>query len=195
MEIPLPYTIENSNGEKLTFTRIAIKDGIEYLEGENMVQPHAGPPMHVHYHQDEALTVLSGRMGYQVYGEEQKYAGPGESILFKAGTAHKFWNAGQDILHCSGYITPPDNVVYFLSQIFKSTSEHGGRPGMYDAAFLLDRYKNEFGMLEVPSLVQKILFPIVLAFGNLFGKQKKFQDAPPPIYQKSNGLTAISDRK
>ena len=149
----------------------------------------------IHYHQDECLTVLSGKMGYQVYGEGKKYAEPGESILFKAGTAHKFWNAGQDILHCTGYISPPDNAVYFLSQIFKSTRENGGRPGIYDAAFLLDRYKNEFGMLEVPPFVQKILFPIALVFGNLLGKHKKFRDAPPPLYLQTNTLTPVSDRK
>lgn len=172
MSITLPYVIENNTGEKLTFSRITVKDGIEYLEGENEVKPNAGPPMHVHYRQDESLTVLSGKLGYQVLGGEIKYAQAGETVLFKAGTAHKFWNAGNDLLRCSAYITPPDNIVYFLSQIFKSTSENGGRPGMYDAAFLLNRYKSEFAMFEIPSFVQKVIFPIILFFGNLLGKTK-----------------------
>jgi quercetin dioxygenase-like cupin family protein len=181
MEILLPHTIENTTGEKLTFLRIAIRNGIEYLEGENEVRPNSGPPIHVHYKQDESLSVLSGKMGYQLLGEEKKYAGPGETILFKAGTPHKFWNAGSDLLRCSGYISPADNAVYFLSQIFKSSNENGGRPGIYDAAFLLDRYKSEFGMLEIPRFVQKIIFPTVLFFGNIIGKNRKFIDAPPPI--------------
>lgn len=181
MEIQLPHTIENTTGEKLTFFRIATRDGREYLEGDNVVQPNAGPPMHVHYKQDECLTVSSGKMGYQVLGEEKKFAGPGETILFKAGTPHKFWNAGQDLLHCTGYISPPDNAVYFLSQIFKSANENGGKPGLYDAAFLLHRYKSEFRMLEIPVFVQKIIFPVVLFLGNILGKDKKFKDAPPPL--------------
>ncbi len=181
MEIQLPHTIESIAGEKLTFLRITVKDGVEYLEGENETTPNAGPPMHVHYKQDESFTVVSGKIGYQTPGEEKKYAGPGETILFKAGVPHKFWNAGDTILHCTGYISPPDNVVYFLSQLFKSSNENGGRPGLYDAAFLLHRYKSEFGMLEIPQFVQKVLFPVILFVGNLFGKNKKFTDAPPPV--------------
>src|SRR3982750_3916954 len=91
--ITLPYTIENITGEKLTFLKRVIKNGVEYLEVENEVQPNAGPPMHVHHRQDEGITVVSGKMGYQRLGEEKQYAGPGESVLFKAGEAHRFWNA------------------------------------------------------------------------------------------------------
>ena len=181
MRISLPYTIENINGEKLTFSKLSVRNGIEYLEGENEVQPNAGPPMHVHHKQDESLTVKSGIMGYQLLGGEKKYAGPGETVLFKAGVAHKFWNAGTDVLKCSAYITPADNVIYFLSEIFKSSNQNGGRPGMYDAAFLLNRYRSEFAMLEIPEFVQKAVFPAVLFFGNLVGKNKKFRDAPMPL--------------
>lgn len=178
MKIKLPYTIESNTGEKLTFQRITIKNGVECLEGYNEIQPKAGPPMHVHYKQDESLTVISGKMGYQNLGGEKKYLGPGETVLFKAGVAHKFWNAGDDVLRCSAWATPPENLVYFLSQIYISINKNGGRPGMYDAAFLLNRYRSEFAMLEIPKFVQKIMFPIILFFGNLAGKNKKFADAP-----------------
>jgi len=178
MSITLPITIESITGEKLTFLRIVTRDGIEYLEGENEVQPNAGPPMHVHYKQDESFMVISGKLGYQDLGGEKKYAGPGETVLFKAGTPHKFWNAGKDLLYYSGYVSPAGNLAYFLSQIYKSINENGGKPGMYDIAFLLNRYKSEFGMVEIPSIVQKTLFPLILFFGNLRGKNKKFMDAP-----------------
>jgi quercetin dioxygenase-like cupin family protein len=81
MSITLPLAIESKTSEKLTFLRIAVRDGIEYLEGENEVQPNAGPPMHVHYRQDESFTVMSGKLGYQDHGKEKKYAGPGETVL------------------------------------------------------------------------------------------------------------------
>jgi quercetin dioxygenase-like cupin family protein len=181
MPVTLPHTIESINGEKLVFVKTFIRDGIEYLEVQNEVLPNAGPPMHVHYKQDEALTVISGNMGYQEPGGEKKYAGPGESVLFKAGVPHKFWNAGADLLTCTGYVSPAHNLVYFLSEIYRSANENNGRPGMYDAAFLLDRYKSEFGMLEIPAFVQKTIFPVILFLGNLAGKNKKFADAPPPL--------------
>ena len=181
MKITLPHTIENITGEKLTFLRIIIRAGIEYLEAEIEVQPNAGPPMHVHYKQDESMTVVSGKIGYQEWRGEKKYAGTGETVLFKAGTPHKFWNASNDVLRCSGYVSPADNLVYFLSQIYRSANENGGRPGMYDAAYLLGRYKTEFGMLEIPVFVQKVIFPVILFFGNLRGVNKKFIDAPEPL--------------
>ena len=181
MEITLPHTIANITGEKLTFLRIIVRDGVEYLETESEVQPNAGPPMHVHHKQDESLTVLSGKVGYQEFKGEKKYAGPGETVLFKAGVPHKFWNAGNEPLRMSGYASPANNIIYFLSQIYRSMNENGGRPGMYDTAYLLDRYKTEFSMLEIPAFVQKIMFPVVLSLGNLNGMKKKFIDAPGPL--------------
>jgi Mannose-6-phosphate isomerase len=181
MDITLPHTIENITGEKLTFLRIVIKDGVEYLETEAEVQPNAGPPMHVHHKQDESMTVLSGKIGYQELKGENKYAGPGETVLFKAGVPHKFWNAGNEPLRLSGYVSPAYNMVYFLSQIYRSMNENGGRPGIFDTAFLLRRYKTEFRMIEIPTFVQKLIFPVILFHGSLRGKKKKFIDAPDPL--------------
>jgi mannose-6-phosphate isomerase-like protein (cupin superfamily) len=180
MQITFPQTI-SSSGEKITFLRKFVKDGVEVLEGDIEVQPMAGPPMHTHYRQDESFVIVSGTMAYEIAGQEVKYAYPGETVLVKAGLPHKFWNAGSDLLKCKGYVTPPENFVYFLSEIYKSINENKGRPGMYDGAFLLNRYKAEFAMLEIPAFVRKVIFPIVLFFGNLAGKHKKFSNAPLPI--------------
>jgi quercetin dioxygenase-like cupin family protein len=178
----LPVTISTNTGEKLTFLRISRNEhGQEVLEVENEVAPNAGPPMHVHYKQDECLTVVEGKIGFQVLGKDPQYAGPGETVLFKAGLAHKFWNAGTATMRCTGWVSPPHNIIYFLSEIYRSSNENNGRPGSFDAAFLLNRYKSEFGMQEIPSFVQKIIFPTTLFFGKLAGKHKKFKDAPEPV--------------
>ncbi|MCD6063758.1 MAG: cupin protein [Flavipsychrobacter sp.] len=176
-----PVTITNIHGEKLTFLRITKTGGGEIIEVENEVQPKAGPPMHIHWRQDECLTVVEGKIGYLVQGGTEQFAGPGETVIFKAGVAHKFWNAGTDVLKCKGWISPPDNIIYFLSEIYKSTNENGGRPGTFDAAYLLDRYKTEFKMTEIPGFVQNAIFPVVLFFGKLAGKHRKFKDAPLPV--------------
>ena len=105
-----PHTIENGAGERITFLRSVAGPAGDRLEVENVVTPGSGPPMHVHHHQEEALTVQQGRIGYQRAGGPAQFAGPGETIAFKKGEAHKFWNAGQDDLRCTGYIEPADNV-------------------------------------------------------------------------------------
>lgn len=178
----LPVTISNIHGESLTFLRYTTDtEGRQIVEVENEVAPNSGPPMHVHYKQDESLTVVEGKMGYQVLGGEKKYAGPGESVTFKAGTPHKFWNAGEGMLRCRGWVSPPNTIVYFLAEIYKSTNENKGRPGTFDAAYLLHRYRGEYYMNEIPPFVQKVIFPIVRTIGVLQGKHKKFKGAPEPV--------------
>lgn len=177
-----PYTISNTHGETLTFVSIQTNEaGEKRLIVENELTPNAGPPMHVHFKQDECLIVSEGKMGYKTLGGEEMYAKVGEEVIFKAGTPHKFWNAGDGILRCKGWVSPPNTLVYFLSEIYKSTNENKGRPGLFDSAYLLDRYKKEYDMYDIPSFVKNVLFPIALFFGKLTGKHKKFKSAPKPI--------------
>lgn len=182
MQFEYPHTIENGNGEKITFLRLTKGPAGDRLEVENFVTPNSGPPMHVHFKQDEGLTVVKGRIGTQVQGGEPQYFGPGDSVDFKAGIAHRFWNAGDEPLICSGYIQPANNAEYFLTELYKSTAANGGeRPGTFDSAWLLKRYGSEFDMLAIPGFVRKVIFPVALFFGNLTGKHKKFAGAPEPV--------------
>ena len=177
-----PHTIDNGAGERLTFVRKVPGRGGDRLEVENVVKPGAGPPMHIHHFQEEALTVTHGRIAYQRPGEAPAFAGPGDTVVFKPGEAHKFWNPGQDDLRCTGYIEPPDNIEYFLTEIYASTKRNGGRqPDPFDASFLATRYRSEFSMVEIPAAVQRFVFPVQLAIGRLLGKYRKYADAPEPV--------------
>jgi quercetin dioxygenase-like cupin family protein len=177
-----PHSIENGAGERLTFVRRLPGPTGDRLEGYNVVQPGAGPPMHVHWYQEEGFIVERGRIGYQRLGEPERYAGPGESIVFPAGIAHRFWNAGDGELRCSAWLEPADNIVYVLGSIFESQTRAGApRPGTFDAAFLLRRYRSEFAMLAIPAPVQRWVFPVVVAIGRLLGKYARYADAPEPV--------------
>ncbi len=173
-----PRTITNGGGESLTF--LGMREG--RLQVRSVAKPGAGPPMHVHHRQDESMTVERGTVTYQYEGEEPRTAGPGETVTFRAGSVHRWWNAGEDDLECEGWIGPPDNFEYFLTALFSSLEATGGkRPRMYDAAFLLTRYRTEFGMTEIPQPVQRLVFPVVLAVGRLLGKHRRYADAPAPV--------------
>lgn len=179
-----PHTIENGAGERLTFLRRVAGTAGDRLEGENVVTPGAGPPMHVHYHQEEVFTVQHGRMGYQRPGEPAQFAGPGETVVFKAGEPHRFWNAGEADLRCTGHVEPADNAEYLLTEIFASTKRNGGaRPDPFDVAFLMTRYRSEFAMVEIPATVQRFVFPVLLALGRLLGGYGRYADAPEPIHR------------
>jgi uncharacterized RmlC-like cupin family protein len=182
MDNVYPYTIDNGHGELLTFTGLTQGPSGVRLGADGVAQPGAGPPMHVHYLQEEAARVVRGRLGYQVFGGQPQFAGPGELVVWPAGTPHKWWNAGSDELHMSGWCSPPHNVEFFLTTLFASTKANGGRrPGLFDAAFLATRYRNEFALLEVPAVVRRIVIPIVYAIGTVLGKYRKFKNAPAPL--------------
>lgn len=182
--IRIPF--ENGAGERLTFLRREPGTRGDRLIVENTVSPGSGPPMHVHYHQDEALTVTRGRMAYVRQGEVTQFAGPGESVFFAAGEVHRFWNAGNEPLVCTGFVEPADNIEYFLSELYASTRRNGGKgPNPFDAAFLAWRYRREFGLAVVPAVVQRLIFPLQIAIGRLMGKYARYADAPEPVRREA----------
>jgi len=177
-----PHTIDNGAGERITFLRRVTLATGDRLEGENVTQPGAGPLMHVHYLQDEVFTVQAGRLGYQRAGEPERFAGPGETVAFRAGEAHRFWNAGTSELLSTAYVEPAGNAEYLLTELFESVRRRGGtRPDTFVAAFLLTRYRDEFAVSAIPRPVQRALFPILIGIGRLLGKYRRFADAPEPV--------------
>lgn len=182
MRYNYPHVIENCVGEKLIFQSVEATPDGEKVIVEGFCQPGSGPTMHTHFKQDESLTVLSGCMGYQVLGHESKLAYPGDTVLFKRGTPHKFWAEGPQSLHCKGWVYPAHSIVFFLSAVYAAQNKSGkGEPNAFDAAFLLTKYAKEYDMPELPYFVKKIIFPITTLIGYLFGKYKKFRDAPIPL--------------
>jgi quercetin dioxygenase-like cupin family protein len=179
-----PHTIDNGAGERLTFTRRVPGRLGDRLEGENVAAPGAGPPMHVHHLQEEGLTVIEGRMGYQRMGGPEHLAVPGETVVFAPGDVHRWWNAGDAELRCTGWVEPADNFEYFLDGIFASMRGNGGKgPHPLDAAYLTRRYRSEFAMLVIPAAVQRVVFPVLVAIGTLLGRYARYANAPAPIHR------------
>ncbi len=165
----------------MTFLGVTHDEHGERLDITSHVDPGAGPPMHVHHLQSETVRVRRGRIGIDIAGEDHVFAGPGEEVHFAAGVAHRFWNAGDDELVLDGEVRPPHNMEYFLTQIYASTAAHGGRPGAFDAAFLLTRYRSEFAMTAIPAPIRRIVFPIQARLGRLLGRYPQYADAPAPV--------------
>lgn len=181
MRYEYPHTIDNGQGEELTFVEVVTDEAGPVLRVSNRVRPGAGPPMHVHHRQRESLTVRSGRCGYQIAGGPKRFAEAGETVTFEAGQMHRFWADGDEDLVCTGQVRPPDNLEYFLTEIYRSTRDNGGRPDDFDAAWLLHRYRSEFDMGGIPGLVRRVVFPVIRLAGRVLGKDRRFADAPAPI--------------
>jgi quercetin dioxygenase-like cupin family protein len=176
-----PHTIDNGAGERLTFVRrVAGRTG-DRLEVVNAIDPGVGPPMHVHYRQEESLTVVAGRMGYQRDGEAPRFAGPGETVTFARGEAHRFWNAGDGELRCAGpHRAGRQHRVLPHRALRVDAAERRRRPDPFDAAYLSRRYRSEVAITKVPAPVQRLTFPAVVFVGRLLGRYARYADAPAP---------------
>ena len=178
MQHSFPFSIETKYGERSNFLRM--EGGKLLLEG--FCKPMAGPGFHTHLRQDEGVTVVSGKIGYQILGEEPRYGGPGDSVTFKRGVPHRFWNAGDDELHITGWISPAENVVFFLTTLYDALNRgEDKRPELFDGAYLTCRYRREYDAPEIPGFVKKVVMPVAYFIGNLRGKYRKFESAPQPL--------------
>ena len=178
----LPHTITNCIGEKLIFKELVKEPDGDKLIVENYVAPKSGPPMHTHFLQDESLTVVRGRMGYQVMGQAPQFVEEGGSVVFKRGVAHRFWNEGEEELHCTGWVKPANTLDFFLTAIYEAQNKSGShQPEKFDGAYLLTRYSSEYDMNDLPKFVRKVIIPITYLLGKLLGKYKHFENAPEPV--------------
>ena len=99
--------LENRHtGERLSIRRVRRGDE-EWFELSGSLPPHSeGPPMHVHFAEDEEGRVDSGVISFVVDGRLMT-AGPGESLSIPRGVPHRWWNEGDDILNSMASLGPP----------------------------------------------------------------------------------------
>ena len=182
MNYTYPHVIESCIGEKLIFQSLEKDPDGDLLIVENFVAPGSGPVMHTHWLQDESLTVKKGKLGYQVLGQPEQFAGEGETVLFKKGVPHRFWNAGEETLNCKGWVKPANTLVFFLTSLYDAQNRSGkAQPEVFDGAYLIQRYRKEYDLPEIPAFVKKTIIPLTYGIGKLLGKYRKFKDAPAPV--------------
>jgi quercetin dioxygenase-like cupin family protein len=182
MNISYPHVIENYRGEKLIMHRVEKEPDGDRLIVENYVTPGNGPIMHTHWLQDEALTVVKGRLGYKIKGKPAKYINEGETIVFKRGVPHRFWNDGEEVLHCKGWVKPANTLPFFLTAVFEAQNKSKSpAPERFDGAYLVKRYASEYDLTDIPWFVKKVIIPLTYYTGKLLGKYKHFKDAPAPV--------------
>ncbi len=182
MDYKLPHTIESGKGEKIIFKEIIKDPDGDKVIIEGFCAPKAGPPMHVHFKQDEGFTVKSGKAGYQLFGSEPKFLSVGESVVFPRGQYHRFWNEGEDELKIESWVKPANSIIFFLSTLYAALkNSKTDRPEPFDSAYVMVRYKNEYDMKGLPGFVKKLVIPMTYQIGKLRGKYKKFKNAPEPL--------------
>jgi mannose-6-phosphate isomerase-like protein (cupin superfamily) len=166
-------SLENRHtGERLTLRRV--KRGNEiWLELRGSLPPHReGPPMHVHFAEDEEGRVTSGSLS-AVTDRRRMTLGPGESASIPRGVVHRWWNEGDEPLEFEGYARPVVDLDCYLQAIFEiMNAGPDGRPPLFYIAHAALRHRHTQAVVIMPRPIQAVLFRVIVAIGTVLGRYR-----------------------
>src|SRR5258706_15842297 len=103
---PAPLRLENRHTGEVLELRRQNRNGELVLELRGTLPAHrGGPPLHIHYVEDEEGLVTSGTLSVEVDGKRLD-AGPGQTVRLPRGIPHRWWNEGDQLLAFEGCTRP-----------------------------------------------------------------------------------------
>jgi len=159
-------------GERLALRRI-VRDGQLCLELKGGLPPRQdGPPLHMHFQEDEIGTVIAGTLSAEVDGRVFEIQAGGTAPLPK-GSAHRWWNAGDEPLVFEGVTKPLIDLDVYLEAAFDVLNAGpANRPPMFYMAHLAWRHRKTQAVLFAPLWLQKVLVPAIVAIGTILGRYR-----------------------
>ena len=166
-------TLRNRHtGEQLDLRRVS-RNGVTSLELKGMVPPRQdGPPLHVHFREHEEGTVLAGTLSTEVDGRVFRVEAGGTAPL-PMGSAHRWWNDGDEVLVFEGIATPVVDLDVYLQAAFEVlNSGPASRPPLFYIAHLAWRHRKTQAVLFAPRWLQAVLVPVVVLVGTVLGRYR-----------------------
>jgi quercetin dioxygenase-like cupin family protein len=179
-------TIENPiTGERLTFRKTSADTNGEAVVVEVVVQPNgAVAAAHVHPSQEERFQVLRGSVGFRV-GRRKLVAGPGERITVPAGTAHAFWNAGEEEAHFICEVRPALQFEQLLETMFALAADgkcnRKGMPNPLRLAVIANEHFDTVRLPFPPAPLQKLALALGAPVGRVLGFTPTYVPAAPAL--------------
>ena len=168
-------TIEHPiTGEKITFLETSEETDDEYALAELRVRPNgfvAAP--HIHPYAQESFEIRSGMFVFAVNGAERRVQ-VGERATVPAGTAHAWWNAGEDEGVAIVEFRPALKAEEFFESFFGlaqdgKVSPRTGVPNVLWLASIFQTYRDFGYIARPPLLVQRAVFAPLGALAKLLG--------------------------
>lgn len=148
-------------------------DGFDVLRMRIEQEPTtAKPPLHVHPHAVERLTVEHGTLSYRLGGAGVRTAAAGEQVVVPAATAHTWWNDGPESLLMVAELEPGGRFETFLETIYGLTRDgktRNGRPHPLQAAVIFQEFHEDFMLAGPPRLLLRLLLPLLARLGRARG--------------------------
>jgi mannose-6-phosphate isomerase-like protein (cupin superfamily) len=166
--------IENPvTGERLVFRQTSRETNGEAVVLEAFVKPSGFvAAAHVHPHQEERFQVLRGTIGFRV-GRKKLVAGPGQRVTVPAGTAHKFWNAGDDEVHFVCEVRPALQFEQLIETMFGLAADgktnKKGMPNPLRLAVIARAHFDDVRLPLPPAWMQRAGLALGSPLGRLLG--------------------------
>ena len=169
----------------VTGERVVVRVGTEETGGELLVVEGFIKPggavtgEHVHPAIGEWFTVVRGRVGFRIDGRES-IAEPGQRLHVPAGTAHDWWNAGEEEAQVIAEIRPgarfEEMAINLFSLAQDGKTNQKGMPNLLQAAIFAREFSDVLYFTKPPLLVQRLLFGGLAAIARLFGYRGNYPE-------------------
>ncbi|HET7044409.1 MAG TPA: cupin domain-containing protein [Gaiellaceae bacterium] len=178
--------IENTvTGERIVFRKTSRETNGEAVVIETHVQPNGFvAAAHVHPSQEERFEVLRGSVGFRI-GRQKLVAGPGQRITVPRGTAHKFWNAGDDVAQFVCEIRPALQFESLLETMFAlacdGRTNRKGMPNPLQLAVVADAHFDTVRLPFPPAALQRVALALGAPLGRLAGYRAAYMPTAEPV--------------
>jgi len=173
-------SIENPvTGELLVFHQTSADTGGEKVLFETYVRPEGFvAAAHVHPKQEERFQVLAGRVGFRI-GRERTIAELGQQLVVPPGTAHRFWNAGDETARFLCEVRPALGFEELIETMFSlaaaGRTNKKGMPNPLQLAVIANRHFDDVRLPFPPAWLQRIGLAMGAPLGRLLGYAPTFE--------------------
>jgi mannose-6-phosphate isomerase-like protein (cupin superfamily) len=181
-------TIHNPvTGERITFHQTSADTNGEAVVIECTVQPDGFvAAAHLHPSQTERFSVIDGRLGMKI-GRKKLLLERGDVAVVDPGTAHKFWNIGDDDVRFVCEVRPALQFESLLETMF-ALAEDGktnkkGMPNPLRLAVIARAHFDTVRLPQPPAWLQRAGLALGAPMGRLFGYR--------PTYAPQAGTPAV----
>jgi quercetin dioxygenase-like cupin family protein len=173
-------SIENPvTGELLVFHQTSADTRGEKVLFETYVQPDGFvAAAHVHPKQEERFQVLAGRVGFRI-GGERTVAERGQQLVVPPGTAHRFWNAGDETARFLCEVRPALGFEELIETMFSlaaaGRTNKKGMPNPLQLAVIANRHFDDVRLPFPPAWLQRLGLAMGAPLGRLLGYSPTFE--------------------
>jgi quercetin dioxygenase-like cupin family protein len=172
-------------GERLTFHETSASTNGEYVLVEAVVTPDgAVAAAHVHPAQSERFEVLEGRLGMRL-GRDRIELGAGDVAVVEPGTAHKFWNAGDEDVRFVTEIRPALAFENLIETMFGLAADgktnRKGMPNPFRLAVIANHHFDDVRLPFPPAGLQRLALSLGAPMGRALGYRAAYAPAAEPL--------------